>query len=377
MVLEPEINQDKIRSINKGLRAQKAGVTIQLRGKALNLRALLPSKDGGIENKQQRVLIGEKANSIGLKRTYQLALQLAAEKKAGMFVWKNWIKSQKEENKIRVKASNKAKDWVVKFEHHFWKGRINSAASQRTWQRVKAELNRIDLNKILSIDELVRIGEGLEPGSKRRHEFCKVAKRLAVFAELTETSKIDEIRTPYQPKTREFPDEEQLLELVQSLRDDPKWGWCTAALYIYGCRPSEVFSLQPKNDGTAKVLTIKQQKKIPSWRTALALPQELVEPLNLYEISKPLDYKIPKEYNSLEAKSWTDRWNKWLKKNCGHQSLQLYDIRHAWAIRSIRMNLSTAAGAKSMGHEVNVHVKTYMSALSEADMAAVAASLRK
>ena len=178
---------------------------------------------------------------------------------------------------------------------------------------------------------------------------------------------MDELRTHYHPKISEFPDEEQLLELVQSLRDDQTWGWCTAALYIYGCRPSEIFSLQPKTDGTAKVLTIKQQKKIPFWRTALALPQELIEPLNLFEISKPVQYKKAKQYDSLEAKSWTDRWNKWLKKNCGHQSLHLYDIRHAWAIRSIRMNLPTGAGATSMGHEVNVHVKTYISAISEVD----------
>ena len=377
MILEPAINQEKIKSVNKVLKAKRAGVTIQLRGNTLNLRALLPSKDGGIDNTQQRVLIGEKANSIGLSKAYQLALQLAAEKQAGIFLWKNWLKSPKEENKIREKTSHKIKDWVIKFEQHFWKGRIHSASSQRTWQRIKAELNRLDLNKLLTIDELVQIGKGLEAGSKRRHEFCKVAKRLAVFAELAEKSKLDEIRTPYQPKIREFPDEEQLLELVQSLRDDQRWGWCTAALYIYGCRPSEVFSLQPKNDGTARVLTIKPQKKIPLWRTALALPQEMVELLNLYEISKPLDHKNPEEYNSLKSKSWTDRWNKWLKKNCGHQSLRLYDIRHAWAIRSIRMNLSTAACAKSMGHEVNVHVKTYMSALSEADMAEVAESLRQ
>ena len=43
-------------------------------------------------------------------------------------------------------------------------------------------------------------------------------------------------------------------------------------LITYGCRPSEVFSLRPADNGTAKVLTVKQKDKLPIWRTALALP---------------------------------------------------------------------------------------------------------
>ncbi len=371
------MNQQELVNINNGLKAQKAGVTIQLRGKTLSLRAILPSKEEKGAESQQRVLIGEKANSIGLAKAYQLALQLSAEKQSGTFLWSNWGKEAKQ-NKTTVKRiSNTTKDWLAKFESHFWQGRVETSASKRTWQRIKAELNRLDQNKILRIDELTQIAKSLEPGSKRRHEFCKVAKRLAVFADLAEISKLEAVRTPYQPSIRKLPKEEALQKLIHSLRGDSVWGWCTAAMFIYGCRPSEVFSLQPKADGTAQVLTIKKQRQIPAWRTALALPQELISTLQILDVSKPVEYKSPQEYDSLEAKSWTDRWNKWLKLNCDLKDLQLYDIRHAWAIRSIRLNLSTGAGAKAMGHDVNVHVKTYMSAIEEADMVALAASLRK
>ena len=377
MVSQPKATLEDIERINNGLKAQKAGVTIQLRGNTLNLRALLPGKKNGQEIYQQRVLIGEKANSRGLAKAYQLALQLAAEKQSGNFLWGNWGKPKKDSSQLKQRTGNKVKDWLIKFEVNFWTGRVQTSASKRTWQRIKAELNRIDPNKILNIEELVKITESLVPGSKSRHEFCKTAKRLAIFAELPEIRKLNEVRTPYQPQVRDFPDEEQLLELTNSLRDDETWGWCTAALFIYGCRPSEVFSLHPKDDGTAKVLSIKKHQQLPSWRTALALPQELAESLQILEVSRPIEYKTPKDYDSLEAKCWTDRWSKWLKKNCGHLSLHLYDIRHAWAIRSIRMNLATGAGAKAMGHDVNVHVKTYMSAINEADMAVLAASLRR
>ena len=53
---------------------------------------------------------------------------------------------------------------------------------------------------------------------------------------------------------------------------DPSWGWCSWALATYGCRPAEVFSLRPADDGTAQVLTIKRKGKLPTWRTDLALP---------------------------------------------------------------------------------------------------------
>ena len=54
--------------------------------------------------------------------------------------------------------------------------------------------------------------------------------------------------------------------------------------------------------------------------------------------------------------------------------VDLYDFRHAWAIRSIRRNSPTLA-AKTMGHSLDVHHRTYHRWLDQNDIAAVAASL--
>ncbi len=78
------MNQQELVNINNGLKAQKAGVTIQLRLKTLSLRSVLPSKENNRTESQQRVLIGEKADSIGLTKTYKLALQLST-KNLGLF----------------------------------------------------------------------------------------------------------------------------------------------------------------------------------------------------------------------------------------------------------------------------------------------------
>ena len=48
-----------------------------------------------------------------------------------------------------------------------------------------------------------------------------------------------------------------------------KHGWLTWALVTYGNRPAEATSLQPADNGTAKVLTVKRKGKIPIWRAEL------------------------------------------------------------------------------------------------------------
>ena len=147
------------------------------------------------------------------------------------------------------------------------------------------------------------------------------------------------------------------------------------ALITYGCRPSEVFSLRPADNGTAKVLTVKQKDKLPIWRTALALPvSDLVCDREL-----PWDVKSPKDYDSKEASRLNKNWGKWLGNNWAKEiapGLQLYDIRHAWAIRSIHKNLNASLASKCMGHSIDVHHRTYHRWLDEADVAAVAASLK-
>ena len=197
-------------------------------------------------------------------------------------------------------------------------------------------------------------------------------QRLGIIAGLAELERLDEIRTPYEPKERDLPGELELIELMNELPPEHKWSWPTWALITYGCRPAEVFSLKPKADGTAEVLTIKRKGMLPKRRTALALP--------LDERTAPEDKRIwlvgrPEEYDSLEAKRVTGAWGKWLVARSG--GIQLYDLRHCWAIRSIRRNLNASLSAKTMGHSLDVHHRTYHRWLEQQDVAAVAATLQR
>ena len=376
--------QNQLHVINSGLKTQNAGVAIQLRGNSLCLSAILPSKIDGRDPHQQRVRIKLKATKEGIARAHKLAIKLASEKASNTFNWKDW-ELEKQGLTIRAKRSNNSVEkWVKRFKQNWWNNRdIRTTAQQtqaeRTWNRINWEFRRIENQQAtLTIKLLVAIAETTEAGSKSRAEFCKQAKALAKFADLRGIKELEAVTTKYKPKVRALPDEETLFELAKTLRYEDPFGWCFAALVTYGCRVSEVYSLKPDKDGTAQVLGIKQKGEPPQPRTALALPRAYVESLDLYKVSKPIEIESAEDYNSLKVKQVTDRFAKWIKKHCGHMNLQGKDLRHSWAIRSIlESDIGDVLAAKSMGHAIGIHQKTYSAAIDKRDMAKAAKRLER
>lgn len=227
---------------------------------------------------------------------------------------------------------------LEELERDYWLGKVRTSAAQRTWDRLADEIKRLPQQATLTMDLLVAVANRRPAGSRSRLEACKVFKRLA--------------------------------SLLQNIDASHQYGWMTWALVTYGCRPSEVFSLQPSDDGTARVLTVKRKGKLPIWRTAMALP--LIETWGSRSV--PWDVTTPAQYDSLEAKRRTAAWGKWLSSRA--PGLQLYDIRHSWAIRSIRVAVPTGLAARCMGHDIAVHTRTYHRWLEQADVAAFIAAKR-
>ena len=273
---------------------------------------------------------------------------------------------------VEKKKTVTVSEGVRALEVDFWKGKVRTTAAERTWDRLRAETDRLPQNASLTMDLLVGVGEKQQPGSRTRLEFLKVSKRLAKLMRIEGTERLDDLKTPYEPEARDIPSDQQIQQVVESLISDPTWGWPTWALATYGCRPAETFSLRSADDGTAQCLTIKRKGKLPTWRTALALPVgDVSEP----ERSVPWDVTAPAKYDSKHAKLLCDRWQGWLRRR--FPGMQLYDMRHAWAIRSINAVPSTSIAAKCMGHDIAVHHREYHRWLDQADIAAVALAMRR
>jgi hypothetical protein len=355
--------------LNEGLHRRGIRLTIQQVKDSLWLRGTLPQPDGS--RKQQRLRLGLKATAASLVEAEARAVALAAAIQAGSYpaIGLPWIQATGCLVDVTESTKKTAAEWTEELRRQFWQGKIRSSAAERTWDRIASELKRLPSGATLTTDLLLAKAAATKAGSRSRLEACKVYKRIGKVAGLEGLEQLDALRTPYEPKERELPQDAELVELLERVGMHPRYGWITWAAVTYGCRPSEVFSLMPAEDGTARVLTIKRKGKLPTWRTALSLA--LLEAPGLRTV--PLNVNTPAEYDSLEAKRMTQAWQKWLKIQA--KGLQLYDLRHCWAIRSIRKNLNASLAAKTMGHSLAVHHATYHRWLEQSDVAAVASAL--
>ena len=320
--------------------------------------------------KSRRVPLGLPANAGQLIEAESRVVSLAAEMgRSGTLPnplpWSKEIRPGSGSQEARLLTVSEA---LSQLEADFWRGKVRTSAAERTWGRLDAEVKRLPQQATLTMDLLVVVAGSTAPGSRSRLEACKVFKRVAKLVGVEGTERLDAIRTPYEPGQRDLPSDEELTALLLRLDQAHKYSWITWALVTYGCRPSEVFSLRPSDDGTAKVITVKRKGKPPIWRTAMALP--LIERWGPRSV--PWDVTAPAQYDSLEAKRITAAWGKWLVSQA--PGMQLYDFRHCWAIRSIRESVPTGLAARCMGHDIAVHTRTYHRWLEQADVAAFVAA---
>ena len=378
---------DLLADANAELKRGKVGVSIQQMRNRLFLRSILPSKILGKGVSQQRVPTGELATKYGLKRSLNLARKLATEKKLESFEWRNWIEAPKsEQSRADIQTESQTVEaWVQRFKADWWEDKTLETTAQksqakRSWVAYDVQFNRIPNQKaLLTVDLLVEVAKTTKPGSKPRHEFCQKAKALAKFADLPKIKELEKVHTKYVSKVPKLPSDEELFAFAEKHRHDGKFGWCFAALVTYGCRVSEVYSLVPTGDGgTAAVLTLKQKGFDPKPRTAIALPFELVERLELLNVEKPFEFLDPEHYDSTQAKSQTDMFNKWLQARWkGGIKLQNKNVRHSWCIRSIvDPKFSDGLAARAAGHALSLHTSTYATAIEKRDMEEQAKLLR-
>ena len=378
---------DLLQDANAELKRGRVGVSVQQMRNRLFLRSVLPSKVDGKGATQQRVPTGELATKSGLKRSVNLAHKIATEKKLESFDWSNWLKSApSEQSRAEVQTESQTVEaWVQRFKVDWWDDKTLDTTAQksqakRSWYAYEVQFNRITNQKdLLTVDLLVEVAKTTAPGSKPRHEFCQKAKALAKFADLPGIKKLEKVHTKYVAKVPKLPTDEELFAFAEKHRHDGRFGWCFAALVVYGCRVSEVYSLVPTGDGgTASVLTLKQKGFDPKPRTAIALPFDLVERLDLLNVQKPFEISDGEDYDSDAAKSQTDMFNKWLQKRWnGSTKLSNKNVRHSWCIRSIfDPKFSDGLAARAAGHSLALHTSTYANAIEKRDMEEQALLLR-
>ena len=255
------------------LKKKKIGATIYIRNEALFLRAYLPSKvkPNWDELTQQWVSLGLKATTQNIKKAASLAEDLGAERASRIFNWNKWLDRA---DVLVIKPKQKSyrmKDIFKEFETWYWNQADkskNNTSNLKGFDHIKNYLNRLDEQKILNLKNVISIAEEYPENSKSRMEIAKQFFRLAKFANIPELKKFEEWAIPtqqaYKPKKRDRLSDADYFEKVKELRDDPQWGWPLGAMFVFGCRITEVWSVKPEvieDKIIAEILTIPKAKK--------------------------------------------------------------------------------------------------------------------
>ena len=371
--------EKELKVLNDSLKVQGIKVQIYIRRKSLFLRAYLPPKDDiKGKNIQTYIPINLEATEPNLTAATLKAHLLNKEKIEGTFRWPNWVKEELPGN-IPPKAKNIISEIIKSYKKKWWENRVSKKIAQRTWDSYNFYFQKLDPFRILTAKYVIEEAEKYPVGSKSRFEFVKCAKKLAKHQRIPDWYLLDDYKPKYEPEIRDHSDPKEMLDFVLKHRDHPRFGWVLAALYVYGVRPSESYSLIPLEGDIAVCLSLKKKNALPPKRWPLALypDKKSKKLLNIENIHRGLEFdpNKPREYDPARAKIEGDALNYWL--NSINAPYDPYDFRHAWAIRNLKTGQGSTIGAKAMGNSSGIYEKVYTNTMQEDDMREIATKLNK
>ena len=354
--------------INDKFATQGSKLRIEKRGDKLNIRGSLPSKEDKKKFKIQRISLGIKADISGLEEAKKKLQLINLQLELNQFDWMNWTGKL---NQKEIKNSFEFPNKLNQFEEFFFKERKNeylNSTRKTTWRSsYKPYLKRIlNIYNDHHNQDLVKLFqktlESYKEGSRSRKQCATSLNVLAKFLDikLPEDWKLNSKgyglnKAGY----RDLPTDELIEKLWEKI-PNKSWKFVFGLMATYGLRNHEVFfcdlsSLTNNGDKIIRVLptTKTGEHQVwpfhPEWIEKFELSKLGNNPELLPKINR--DLKITTLQNI--GKKITDRFNSY--------SLQIkpYDLRHAWAVRTIFYDLPDTVAARMMGHSVSLHTQTY------------------
>ncbi len=270
-------------------------------------------------------------------------------RKVGLMLAENsftWEKYQKQSRPDLVS------DWIERFELHYFSTRERNDKTQTTWDGDYLKiLKKLPCDAPLTPALLRQMVTDIPTEQKKtRQRACMVASALARFAELP--LNVQGLAGNYSPKKtspREIPEDALIAQCWESFTN-PAWRWVYGMLATYGLRPHEVFRLNLDAIRSGSLVLEVQENTKTGFRRVWPCYPEWVEQFRLSEvILPPVDAT---RSNTRVGESCT----KYLSEKLPFKP---YDLRHAWAIRTLAFGLDITLAAQQMGHSVQVHSETY------------------
>ena len=353
----------KISQVNQRLKAARLGLQIECRSDRLNLRGTLPPRPGShhLRPVQQRLSLGLPATPAGLKAAEQEAKIIAAQLIQNVFDWRPY---QTYGNGKRL-SQMELVEQVQAFEQQFLagaEGLHQQASVKTTWSAAYAPyLRKLVAQaqahpKLTLVEVIYQTIAAIAPNTRSRQVSCTALAAFAEFMGLVLPQDFHTRAGNYtncHTQTRQLPSDEAIVAAWQMI-PNPAWQLVYGMMATYGLRNHEVFFCNYtglQQGGTS--LQVLPTTKTGSHEVWPFYP-DWVETFQLRSQALP-DIQTDLRHTTLQriGQRVTSQFRRY------GVPFSPYDLRHAWAVRTIHFGLPDTIAARMMGHSVAVHTRTY------------------
>lgn len=349
---------ENLTQLNGGLRSTGVRLRLEQRGERLGLRGPLPRRDGRPGLQVQRLSLGLPADAAGLKEALRQLYRLQAELDQGRFVWPG----------PTAAAAPGLAAVLERFEAAFFaepRRRRFPAGSRSTWTAAYLPyLRRLQslAGGPLGPELLERVLESYPLASRSRQQCGTVLAVLARQEAIALPADWAERAGGYglhQAQFRQLPSDRAILEAA-ALIPNPGWRLVFGLMATYGLRNHEVFftdlgGLDSDPDAVLRVLPTTKTGEHQVW----PFQPEWVELFELRALGRQREL-LPPVCTDL-GRTTLQQVGRRVAEQFRRYQLPFtpYDLRHAWALRTIHMGLPDTVAARMMGHSVTIHTRTY------------------
>ena len=356
---------DELQRINEGLRVAGISLRLERRGGRLGLRGPLPRRDGGDGRPTQRLSLGLPADANGLAEALRQLHRIEAQLAAGVFRWPAVAAAAAPP----ASADDPFAASLERFERDFFndpRRRRSLSGGRSTWTAAYLPyLRRLRLEgrgQALSASLLLQVLETYPPASRARQQCGLVLGLLARQEGLALPDDWREQAAGYglhRARFRAVPSDGTILEAVNAI-PNPAWRLVYGLMATYGLRNHEVFfadfsDLDPRGENVLRVLPTTKTGEhqvwpfLPDWVERFGLGVLADNPGRLPGVCTDLRRTTLQQVGRRVAEQF-QRYD---------LPLAPYDLRHAWALRTIHLGLPDTVAARMMGHSVTIHTRTY------------------
>ena len=372
--------------INQRLKVAKLGLKIERRGQKLNLRGTLPPRPNSakLSAYQQRIPLGIPASEEGLQKITQVAKVVAAQIIADTFDWYDYLEIAP--GLTRANAGLPVQ--LDAFETHFFQQRLERidakpSSVKTTWQKAYAPyLRKLQViasqHPDLSLPEAIYATvQSTKANSRSRQVCCTALESFTTFVGIPLPTELKSFAGNYgnsKTQLRNLPTDAEILAAYEKI-PNPQWQFVYGIMATYGLRNHEVFfsdyTMLADGDDEA-ILEVLESTKTGQ-HDVWPFPRDWIDAFNLRDIRLP---KVNTDLSKTTLQLIGQQVSKQFKRY--KVPFSPYDLRHAWAVRTIGAGLPDTVSARMMGHSVAIHNNTYQRWISRRDQrAAVRAAMGK